>query len=80
MSDGHITFNTFLIQALNEMLSCNIHVVHTDQPDIVVGARADGTQNGYTLVLGYMPDIQHYVSLEPMMRYVLEWVPVDYFN
>jgi hypothetical protein len=54
------------------MLSCNIHVVHTDQPDSVVGARADGTQNGYTLVLGYMPDIQHYVSLELMMRYVLE--------
>jgi hypothetical protein len=49
-----------------------IHVVHTDQPDIVAGARADGTQNRYTLVLGYMRDIQHYVSLEPMMRYVLE--------
>lgn len=59
------------IQALSEMLSCNIHVVNTY---IVLGSQADGTHNWCTLVLGYMPDIQHYVSLEPMMRYVVEWL------
>lgn len=47
-----------------KMLSCNLQIVHAETPDINLGAGIGHP----TFVLGYLPGIQHYVSLEPTLR------------
>lgn len=44
----------------------HILVVHANDPNVTIGSNDVYT---YTLVLEYMTDIEHYVSLEPLLRY-----------
>lgn len=55
------------LEALSQMLSCNILAVHSNDPNVTVGSHDAYT---CTLVLGYLTDIEHYVSLEPLSWYV----------
>jgi hypothetical protein len=52
------------IQTMCTMLSCRVTIVHsTGAPDIILG-----NPSSTEVLLGYLPDIKHYVSLEPTMR------------
>lgn len=51
------------LQAMSRMLSAEIHIIHADSDNVVLHP----LPGHYSLkvVVGYLPDIQHYVSLEP---------------
>ncbi|KAH3800974.1 hypothetical protein DPMN_154618 [Dreissena polymorpha] len=51
-----------ILQALSDMLGITIRVVHADTADVALNPN-DSTAS--QLLLGYLPHIQHYVSLEP---------------
>ncbi|XP_060595145.1 uncharacterized protein LOC132749433 [Ruditapes philippinarum] len=53
------------LQNMCKALSCKIDVVHGDTPNISIG---DGDSNIPTLVVGYIPEIEHYVSLQRLNR------------
>ena len=53
------------INAISKMLPCTMLLVQADHPDTTIGSSSPPT-----LVLGYLPEMKHYVSLEPMMRFV----------
>lgn len=53
------------MQALSKMMSCKLQVVQADLDDIFLCPTNRATS---TLILGYLPQMQHYVSLEPIIR------------
>ena len=53
------------IQALSRLLRCKIHIVQSHHPDIVLSPLENPRAS---LVIGYLPQIKHYVSLEPLHR------------
>lgn len=65
MSNNGTYADHVCLQNMCKALSCKITVVHGDTPDISIG---DGDSNIPTLVIGYIPDIEHYVSLQKLNR------------
>ncbi|XP_060601750.1 uncharacterized protein LOC132754991 [Ruditapes philippinarum] len=57
------------ISVTSKVLSSTIQIIQADNPDV-----REGTCHTSVLVVGYLPELQHYVSLEPVERYV----PDDY--
>ena len=53
------------IQALSRLLRCKIQIVQSQHLDIVLRPLENPRAN---LVIGYLPQINHYVSLEPLDR------------
>lgn len=51
----------FALYSLSKALGLTIKVVQAESPDVVTGNYG----NQY-LVIGYIPEISHYVSLEPI--------------
>lgn len=51
------------LQMLCKMLSVGMQIVHAETADIMVNP-----DNPKRLVLGYLPDMQHYVSLKVLER------------
>lgn len=50
-----------VLLSLSKVLGHTIKIVHAERPDVRVGDYGRDC-----LVLGYLPEIKHYVSLEPM--------------
>lgn len=50
------------LQALCDMLKCSILVVHSETADVTLSP-----EKSPTLVLGYLPELKHYLSLEPLI-------------
>jgi len=57
------------LQNVSKMLSLDVLIIHADLPDVRLSPTA-GLANGI-LTMGYIPESQHYVSLEPLNRYTL---------
>ena len=53
------------IQALSRLLRCEIPIVQSQHLDIVLSPLENPRAN---LVISYLPQIKHYVSLEPLDR------------
>ena len=51
------------IQNMCKVLEVGIRIIHGDAPDIILGSI-----ESQILVIGYLPEIEHYVSLEHMAR------------
>lgn len=57
------------LQALSNMLSAEIKVVQAED-DVILYPTGIST---CTLVIGYLPELKHYVSLQPLVRYNLQF-------
>lgn len=55
-----------LIHVISKFLKKPIKVVRAEGPDADVGVQ----NTDQRLVLGYIPDIKHYVSLEPIRYFI----------
>ena len=52
------------IEAMCLALPCRVRILQNDSPDTLIGTE------GPQLVVGYLPQLQHYVSLESIVRYI----------
>lgn len=58
MADSGTYGDHICLEKLAEILECKIRVVHADVEDVLIGTAED------TLLLGFIPELQHYTSLE----------------
>ena len=66
MGHGGTNAEYVCIQALSlRLLRCKIQIVQSQHPHIVPSPLENPRAN---LVIGYLPQIKHYVSLEPLDR------------
>lgn len=58
MADTGTYGDHICLEKLANILECKIRVVHADTQDVFIGNKED------TLLLGFIPELQHYTSLE----------------
>ena len=55
------------LQSLSSMLKLDILVIHAKEADVKLVPGSETTTLG-SIVIGYIPEMQHYVSLEILVR------------